>query len=121
MKKLSITEIEEKLTTIITEKDPFLLKIQKDERKGVQDCLARWKKQKELEKSLKAKFFEMTDYERKYREQDFQFIAGVDEVGRGPLAGPVVAAAVILPADFFLAGIDDSKKLTEKKRQEYDK
>ncbi len=43
----------------------------------------------------------------------------MDEVGRGPLAGPVVAAAVILPEDFFLAGIDDSKKLTEKKREEY--
>ena len=43
----------------------------------------------------------------------------MDEVGRGPLAGPVVAAAVILPEDFFLAGIDDSKKLTEKKREEF--
>lgn len=41
-------------------------------------------------------------------------IAGVDEVGRGPLAGPVVAAAVILPSHFFLPGIDDSKKLSEK-------
>ena len=45
------------------------------------------------------------------------FIAGVDEVGRGPLAGPVVAAAVILPEDFDIPGIDDSKKLTEKKRE----
>jgi len=45
------------------------------------------------------------------------YIAGVDEVGRGPLAGPVVTAAVILPADFDIPGIDDSKKLTEKKRE----
>lgn len=45
------------------------------------------------------------------------YIAGVDEVGRGPLAGPVVAAAVILPRDFDVPGIDDSKKLTEKKRE----
>lgn len=45
------------------------------------------------------------------------FIAGVDEVGRGPLAGPVVAACVVLPEDFDVPGIDDSKKLTEKKRE----
>lgn len=45
-------------------------------------------------------------------------IAGVDEVGRGPLAGPVVAAAVVLPADFDVLGVDDSKKLSEKKREE---
>ena len=45
-------------------------------------------------------------------------IAGVDEVGRGPLAGPVVAAAVVLPEDFDVLGIDDSKKLSEKRREE---
>ncbi|MCK9478477.1 MAG: ribonuclease HII [Firmicutes bacterium] len=47
----------------------------------------------------------------------YNLIAGVDEAGRGPLAGPVCAAAVILPADFYFAGIDDSKKLNEKKRE----
>ena len=47
-----------------------------------------------------------------------RFIAGVDEVGRGPLAGPVVAAAVILPADFDVLGVNDSKKLSEKRREE---
>ena len=62
----------------------------------------------------------MNTYENKWRSKGFELIAGVDEVGRGPLAGPVAAAAVILPADFFLAGIDDSKKLSEKKRLEYD-
>ena len=48
--------------------------------------------------------------------QKGQRIAGADEAGRGPLAGPVVAAACIMPADFFIEGIDDSKKLTPKKR-----
>ncbi|MFL6556839.1 MAG: ribonuclease HII, partial [Bacillus sp. (in: firmicutes)] len=62
----------------------------------------------------------MNVYEQKWRIRGYEMIAGVDEVGRGPLAGPVVAAAVILPKDFFLAGIDDSKKLSEKKRLEYD-
>ena len=47
-----------------------------------------------------------------------RFIAGVDEVGRGPLAGPVVAAAVVLPADFDVLGVDDSKKVSEKKREQ---
>lgn len=47
----------------------------------------------------------------------YQYVAGVDEVGRGPLAGPVVAAAVVLPADFDVLGVDDSKKLSEKKRE----
>lgn len=56
------------------------------------------------------------EYERKYA--DYQNICGIDEVGRGPLAGPVVAAAVILPKDCKLLYINDSKKLTEKKREE---
>ncbi len=49
-------------------------------------------------------------------KKGYGYVAGVDEAGRGPLAGPVCAAAVILPADFYLSGIDDSKKLTEKQR-----
>lgn len=60
----------------------------------------------------------MQEYERRLREKGFSYIAGVDEVGRGPLAGPVVAAAVVLPADFDLLGVDDSKKLSEKKREQ---
>lgn len=120
MKRLSIEQIEKQLETILDEKDPFLLELGMDERKGVQNKLARWRKRMEQEKILQAKFNEMNFFERKYRAQGFNHIAGVDEVGRGPLAGPVVAAAVILPEDFFLAGIDDSKKLSEKKRLEYD-
>lgn len=61
-------------------------------------------------------------YERKLKESGVKFIAGVDEVGRGPLVGPVVAACVILPDKFELDGLTDSKKLSEKKREEfYDK
>jgi ribonuclease HII len=58
--------------------------------------------------------FELSAYKRGYR-----VIAGVDEAGRGPLAGPVVAAAVVLPPDFRLDGLKDSKQLTEKKRQRF--
>lgn len=55
-------------------------------------------------------------YERELKEKGINFIAGVDEVGRGPLVGPVVAACVVLPDDFNLDGLTDSKKLSEKKR-----
>lgn len=58
-------------------------------------------------------------FERKLREQGITLVAGVDEVGRGPLVGPVVAACVILPEDFSLDGLTDSKKLSEKKRDYY--
>lgn len=56
--------------------------------------------------------------EEQLRAEGYKYIAGVDEVGRGPLAGPVVTAAVVLPAEFDVLGIDDSKKLSEKKREE---
>lgn len=55
-------------------------------------------------------------YERELREKGITLIAGVDEVGRGPLVGPVVAACCILPEEFHLDGLTDSKKLSEKKR-----
>lgn len=61
---------------------------------------------------------QMMTYERALHSAGMHYIAGVDEVGRGPLAGPVVTAAVILPADFHLLGVNDSKKLSEKKREE---
>ena len=58
-------------------------------------------------------------YERELRSNGVTFIAGVDEVGRGPLVGPVVAACVVLPENFNLDGLTDSKKLSEKKRDFY--
>ena len=61
---------------------------------------------------------DMWEFEHKYKEQGYQFICGVDEAGRGPLAGPVCAAAVILPMDIDIPGLNDSKKLTDKKRRE---
>ncbi len=56
-------------------------------------------------------------YERELIGRGYKLIAGVDEVGRGPLAGPVVTAAVIMPTDDIIEGVDDSKKLSEKKRE----
>ena len=57
-------------------------------------------------------------YERELLEKGAKYICGVDEVGRGPLAGPVVCAAVIMPLDDIIEGIDDSKKLSAKKREQ---
>ena len=59
------------------------------------------------------------EYEKKYWNMGFNNIAGVDEVGRGPLIGPVVTACVVLPHNFKLEGLTDSKKLSEKKRNEF--
>ena len=72
----------------------------------------------EREKMLAEKLITMQEYENKLRERGITYIAGVDEVGRGPLAGPVVTACVVLPEDFDVLGVDDSKKLSEKKREE---
>lgn len=119
MKKLTISEIESRLDSILDQADPFIVQLGEDERKGVQTLLARWRKKKAQIEKEKTKFLEMCCYEKKYRAQGFERIAGIDEVGRGPLAGPVVAAAVILPKNFYLPGIDDSKKLSELKREEY--
>jgi len=60
----------------------------------------------------------MWEFEHKYANEGYRFICGVDEAGRGPLAGPVCAAAVILPMDIDIPGLNDSKKLTDKKRRE---
>ena len=72
-------------------------------------------KQERLEK-MEQRFQEMIRQEKALHEQGIQYIAGIDEVGRGPLAGPVVTACVVLPEDFHVPGVDDSKKLTEKRR-----
>ncbi|ART78592.1 ribonuclease HII [Sutcliffiella horikoshii] len=117
MAKLSIKEIEQILAKTENEQDSFLLSIKSDERKGVQVLLSRWEKRKEEKQKLINQFREMQKYERALWEKGSRYIAGIDEVGRGPLAGPVVAAAVILPENFQLPGLTDSKKLSQQKRE----
>lgn len=119
MNKWTIKEVEEKLLQIQTETDPFFEDIGKDKRKGVQNLLSKWKRRNEQIQQAEAKFYQMTSYERMARLEGYELIAGIDEVGRGPLAGPVVAACVILPKTFKLIGLDDSKKLSEAKREEF--
>lgn len=72
----------------------------------------------ERQKMLEEKLETMQQYEKQLRADGAYYIGGVDEVGRGPLAGPVVTACVVLPENFSVLGVDDSKKLSEKKREE---
>ena len=91
-----------------------------DERPGVRKIVEKYSKVYEKYQTELARTEKMKEYERKY--DSYEFIAGIDEVGRGPLAGPVVTCAVILPKDCDILYINDSKQLTEKKREElYDK
>lgn len=75
-------------------------------------------KKEEREKKLREQLVIMSQYENDLYSKGVEIIAGVDEVGRGPLAGPVTAACVVLPRDFDVLGVNDSKKLTPKKREE---
>ena len=74
------------------------------------------KKQEKHEKELH-RLEELSKFEREYNEKGYELIGGIDEAGRGPLAGPVVAACVILPKGCVIEGVNDSKKLSEKKRE----
>ncbi len=86
-----------------------------DTRSGVVSLIGKYKKQEAKLEAEKLRMEEMYIYERKYAE--YSFICGIDEVGRGPLAGPVVAGAVILPKDCDILYLNDSKKLSEKVRE----
>ena len=70
------------------------------------------------QEQLEAKYEQMYEYERKAHEDGYIHAGGIDEAGRGPLAGPVVAACCILDPEVKILGLDDSKKLSEKKREE---
>ncbi|MFD2638256.1 ribonuclease HII [Piscibacillus salipiscarius] len=114
----TIAVIKEKLSSHSFSQE-WLEKVKQDERKGVKKLLDRFYKEKEKEANLNEHFIKMSENENRLYQEGYQLIAGVDEVGRGPLAGPVLTAAVILPNDFYLPGINDSKALSEQKREEY--
>jgi ribonuclease HII len=88
-----------------------------DERSGALALLARYKKNIELRAKETARLEKMLSEEKKLWEIGFQFIAGIDEAGRGPLAGPVVAAAVVLPQGTLIENLNDSKQLSAARRR----
>lgn len=113
--KMSIKEIESLLQHSPTK--TLLRQLSADERKGVQQLLKKFYKRQEEQKQLEELYIKMSRFEIKLKQQGKNMIAGVDEVGRGCLAGPVVAAAVVLPDEPIL-GLFDSKKLTASKRKQ---
>src|SRR5699024_797619 len=90
--------------------------LKQDSRKGIQQLLKKWEKQQERQRVSVVKYEQMNEYEYQLREAGFKNIVGIDEAGRGPLAGPVVAGAVMLHQDRPIIGVDDSKNLSKEKR-----
>ena len=112
-----ISEIKGIFQAAETEMLPELISVyETDARSGVQAAVESARKRLRLLEKEKERTEKMKEYE--YRYASAGFLCGIDEVGRGPLAGPVVAGAVILPKDCDILYLNDSKQLTEKKREE---
>lgn len=114
---LSISEVKEIYQAACENELPeFIKRFETDARSGVVKLVVSAQKKLEALEKEKKRIYELQKYEREYSE--YEFICGIDEVGRGPLAGPVVAGAVILPKNCDILYINDSKQLSEKKREE---
>ncbi|MBG9367432.1 ribonuclease HII [Streptococcus sp. NLN64] len=111
----TIKEIQTLLLGVDRLDNPLFLDLQEDSRQGVQKLLQQRRKQLEAERVEQERLEALMSLEKDLYSQGVEWIAGVDEVGRGPLAGPVLAAAVILPQTSRIRGINDSKKLSKKK------
>ncbi|WP_019774569.1 ribonuclease HII, partial [Streptococcus sobrinus] len=111
----TIKEIKDLLAGVTDLASPIFKELAADERSGVQAAIK--KRQREIQADLAEdkRLETMLTYERELYATGLELIAGIDEVGRGPLAGPVVAAAVILPKNCKIKGLNDSKKIPKKK------
>lgn len=117
MKTFSISQIKQLLEDdLLTEEQ--INELKRDERKGVQQLLKTYERKKARLEKERAAFQRLKRFDEQFKMKSGAIIAGIDEAGRGPLAGPVVSAAVVLPDDFEFVGLTDSKQLTEKKRNE---
>lgn len=116
--KLSITEIKELLfSSHHKSRLEIIALLKQDKRVGVQRLVASFEADLKKSNQLEQEFLRLSSFEEKLRKKGFSAIAGVDEVGRGAFAGPIVAAAVILPHDFFLPGIKECKQLLPEARE----
>lgn len=121
MKQKSIKEIVEEVNQYLTIQEVEASPYNEDERKGVQNALRKRIKQLEKIEQLHHKYIQMNQYEKQVLDLNKDaVICGIDEVGRGPLAGPVVASAVILEQDHQYLGITDSKALSQAKRSYFE-
>lgn len=112
----TISKIKTELKKVMVPSDERLVQWRADERAGVKAAIKSWDKQYEKKIAQEQAFQGRFAFERHFWNQGMSDIAGVDEVGRGPLAGPVIAAAVILPHDFNVVEVIDSKQLSADKR-----
>ena len=117
-KPVSIATIKEQLQGIESLEDQRWETIRADSRKGVQAAVKSWERNYQQNLALKERQVQMMVFEEELKAKGRLAIAGIDEVGRGPLAGPVVAAAVILPTDIPFLPVNDSKQLSAKKRED---
>ncbi len=114
---ISIAQVKEEFKAASEKELPFLIQqYQGDERSGIRSIIEKAEKRLEKIEAEKVRIEKLREYEERYSEYDY--ICGIDEVGRGPLAGPVVAGAVILPKNCRILYINDSKKLSAAKREE---
>ena len=111
---MTISEIREILLGSPSEE--FLAELELDSRVAVKKLLQAYHKRVEKAALERERFHKMLSYEINYYEEGAKLIAGVDEAGRGPLAGPLVIAAVIMPQEFFISGLNDSKQISASKR-----
>lgn len=111
---MTISEIREILLGSPSEE--FLAELELDSRVAVKKLLQAYHKRVEKAALERERFHKMLSYERNYYEEGAKLIAGVDEAGRGPLAGPLVIAAVVMPQEFFISGLNDSKQISASKR-----
>jgi ribonuclease HII len=117
LSKLSVDEIRERYALADARVSPQTLnKLKRDPRQGVRQIYATLRKRYERDSAERTRLDAMLNFERVLWRAGVQHIAGVDEVGMGPLAGPVIAAAVVFPPHTELHGIDDSKKLDLEQR-----
>ncbi len=98
--------------------DDVMADILSDEREGAKKLVAAYKRRLERDMAERLRVEAMYEWETKLYQKGMRYIAGIDEVGRGPLAGPVTVAAVILKPHWFAAGLNDSKKVTPARREE---
>lgn len=116
--KTTVEDIRHELAAGGTEQFLYLYEKYKDDpRKSIQRLLESQQRKYDAFNAEQQRLESMLTYERKYYAMGMKYIAGIDEVGRGPLAGPVLAAAVILPENCCINGINDSKKLSAEKRE----
>src|SRR5437867_2156203 len=121
MKQLSLKDIQEKYATRSASVSPAILrKLQRDPRAGARRVYKVLAKRSGVQKKERNRLDAMLHFERLLWKAGIQHIAGVDEVGVGPLAGPVVAAAVVFPPGTEIDGIDDSKALDGETRERLD-